>query len=171
MRKGAQAKSWSAGNSDRQSTKLVLASMFLHGVLLVYATFPTVNEPSDAPSLLNWLGVILMVGGLSLRYWAALTLGRYYSRTIMIQAGQSLITDKLPYSVIRHPGYLGVWTLELGSALAVGMGTPWLVVDLALLIATKHYRMGIEEKMLMQQFEEEYKRYCRNTWRMIPFIY
>ena len=169
LRKGAQAKSWSAGKSDGHSTKLVVSSMYLHAVFLVAATF--LQKNSDASSFSNWMGVIVMACGLALRYWAALTLGKYYSRMLMIQEGQSLITNKLPYSLIRHPGYLGLLALEIGSALAVGMDTSWLVVDFGLGCATRHYRMGVEEQMLIQQFEEKYKSYCRNTWRMVPFIY
>jgi protein-S-isoprenylcysteine O-methyltransferase Ste14 len=33
------------------------------------------------------------------------------------------------------------------------------------------YRMGVEEKMLTDEYGDEYREYMKATWRLIPYIY
>jgi protein-S-isoprenylcysteine O-methyltransferase Ste14 len=120
-------------------------------------------------SLLAWLGLMLMLAGLILRFWAAKTLGEFYTRTLQIVEGQKII-DCFPYNSIRHPGYLGTFLIEIGAGLAV---KNWLVLSVVLIIAivSRIYRISVEEKMLEKQFGREYKIYSEKTWRLLPFIY
>jgi len=34
-----------------------------------------------------------------------------------------------------------------------------------------NYRIGIEEKMLIEEFGEDYIQYKERTWKLFPFIY
>lgn len=110
-----------------------------------------------------------MLGGLMMRYWAAKTLGEFYTRTLQIVEGQEIV-DQAPYNVIRHPGYLGTLSMEIGAGLAV---TNWVVLLAAVLIGitSRTYRIGAEEKMLEARFGEEYKVYSNKTWKLVPFLY
>ena len=65
-----------------------------------------------------------MLAGLTIRYWAARILGEFYTRTLQTIEGQHII-DRAPYSIIRHPGYLGTFLMEIGAALALAN---WLVL-------------------------------------------
>ncbi|WP_228014784.1 methyltransferase family protein [Fortiea sp. LEGE XX443] len=115
------------------------------------------------------IGLTLMLGGLAMRYWAAKTLGEFYTRTLQVIKGQEIV-NQAPYNVIRHPGYLGTLLMEIGAGLAV---TNWVVL-LALLvigITSRAYRIGVEEKMLEANFGEEYKVYSDRTWKLIPLVY
>lgn len=118
---------------------------------------------------IGWLGLILMLGGLAIRYWAAKTLGEFYTRTLQIVEGQKIV-DRVPYNVIRHPGYLGTWLMEIGAGLAV---TNWVVLLAAVVIGitSRTYRIGAEEKMLEASFGEQYKVYSDKTWKLVPFLY
>jgi len=40
-----------------------------------------------------------------------------------------------------------------------------------LAIPVLNYRIGIEERMLIEEFGEEYERYKERTWRLFPYIY
>jgi protein-S-isoprenylcysteine O-methyltransferase Ste14 len=33
------------------------------------------------------------------------------------------------------------------------------------------YRMGVEEKMLSEEYGDEYLEYMKATWRLIPYVY
>lgn len=52
------------------------------------------------------VALVVMVLGVDLRVWAAVTLGRFYTTTPMMSEGQKVVTSG-PYSRVRHPGYLG----------------------------------------------------------------
>jgi methyltransferase len=58
-----------------------------------------------------WLAVFLLAQGL--RYWAILSLGRYWNTRILIVPGAKRVTTG-PYRYFPHPNYLAV-TLELLS--------------------------------------------------------
>lgn len=178
LRKGAAARSISkadrSSESDAHSTSIVLSIMGVHFLLLVCATVLQKNAAFDDDKnsmFARWLGVAFMACGLSLRYWAAVILGRFYSRTLRIQKNQVVIRQA-PYSIIRHPGYLGMWLLGMGGCLAVGMPTVLWLVDVTMVVGALHYRILTEEKMLTKRFGEDYKHYCLNTsWKMIPLVY
>jgi protein-S-isoprenylcysteine O-methyltransferase Ste14 len=55
-----------------------------------------------------WLVVSLglsVFAGVALRYWSMLTLGEFFTRTLIVLPGHSIVTAG-PYRVVRHPGYL-----------------------------------------------------------------
>src|SRR5438309_10329268 len=104
-----------------------------------------------------------MLGGLGLRIWATRVLGAYYTRTLLTQKGQHIITDG-PYRMVRHPGYLGVLMLWLGAGIAAAN---WLVAAIIGVLMLRAYssRMQAEEAMLAQTFPEEYEDYARRPRR------
>jgi len=69
------------------------------------------------------LGPLVMLAAIGLRMWAAMTLGRFYTRTLRTAPDQIVVRDG-PYRFVRHPGYLGtllMWT-------AFGLSTrDWLI--------------------------------------------
>ncbi len=170
LRKGQQALNLKPGEADAGSSQ-VLWICGVVSILLVIAA-PILNTHKMGywdNTIVGWLGLILMLGGLTIRYWAAKTLGEFYTRTLQIIKGQKII-NQAPYNVIRHPGYLGTLLMEIGGGLAVAN---WVVL-LALLvigITSRAYRIRTEEKMLEATFGEEYKIYSDYTWKLIPFLY
>jgi protein-S-isoprenylcysteine O-methyltransferase Ste14 len=120
-------------------------------------------------TVIGWLGLILMLGGLAVRFWAAKTLSEFYTRTLQVIEGQEIV-NQAPYNIIRHPGYFGTLLMELGSGLDV---TNWVVLlaVLVLGIISRTYRIGTEEKMLEARFGEQYKVYSDKTWKLVPFLY
>lgn len=179
MRKGeGDDKNMKGGADDHSSTRANFASMSLNLTLTIAAAI--IGNPNYTHNNMNraqvadpwrYTGVMLMAMGLFMRYYAAKILGAYYSRTLKVQKDQDIITNVLPYNIIRHPGYLGVTMIDSGSYLAVGARSSWMMIGMSIFAIVFHYRMNTEEKMLHQQFGDKYKAYCHNTWRMIPFIY
>lgn len=170
LRKGEQALSLQAGPSDCGSSRLMWASgLFNILTVLLAPIFNTYHIGYWDNAYVGWMGLLLMIGGLTLRYWAAKTLGEFYTRTLRIIEGHQIV-ERGPYSIIRNPGYLGAFIMNIGASLAV---TNWIAVLVITLTAfvTCAYRIRAEEEMLETTFGEQYKVYLEKTWRLVPFIY
>jgi protein-S-isoprenylcysteine O-methyltransferase Ste14 len=74
-----------------------------------------------------------------------------------------------PFRYVRHPIYLGLDLLALGSAIWVP--TPTLWVSAVLMVIGSDLRGRAEEKLLAEQFGAEYTDYLARTRRFIPGIY
>lgn len=170
LRKGEQALSLQTGESDRGSSRLMWTSgSFNLFVVLLAPVFNTYHIGYWSNTYVGWIGLLLMVSGLTLRYWAAKTLGEFYTRTLQIIERHQIV-DRGLYRVIRHPGYLGTFLMEVGTGLAV---TNWIVLPVITLIGvvSRAYRIRAEEEMLETAFGAQYKEYLAKTWRLVPFIY
>jgi protein-S-isoprenylcysteine O-methyltransferase Ste14 len=119
-----------------------------------------------APSAIQYVGLLLIPAGLVVREWAIIKLGRFFSRTVQIESGHRLVTDG-PYHWIRHPAYTGMILIYLGIALALGT---WLggVFTLGLMLGAVLYRIVVEERVLLENFGNEYRDYMCRTWKLFP---
>ena len=170
LRKSKQALSLKPDRVDAGSSQFLWISGLTNMLLFIAA--PVLNAHQIgywSYTTVGWLGLVLMLSGLALRYWAAKTLDQFYTRTLQIIEGQKIVSQA-PYNVIRHPGYLGTLLMEIGAGLAV---TNWMVLLAGAVIGTtsRAYRIGVEEKMLEASFGEDYKVYAGNTWKLAPFLY
>lgn len=170
LRKGEKALSLQAGEFDRGSSRILLMSG-LFNIFLVLAA-PVLNAYQIGNwrnGYVGWFGILLMLSGLGLRYWAARTLGEFYTRTLQITEDQQIV-DLAPYSVIRHPGYLGTYLMVIGAGFAIAN---YPVLSLAAIIGllSRIYRIQAEEKMIAAAFPKTYETYSAKTWRLIPFLY
>ena len=107
--------------------------------------------------------------GLGLRWWAMVTLGRSYTRTLVTTADQSVATTG-PYRLIRHPGYLGSLLTWAGAAAAQGRVVLLALVVVVLVVAYA-WRISAEESMLVAALGPAYADYQRRTWRLLPLIF
>ena len=170
LRQGSEAKRLDSGESDRASTRLIGA--YFGVALLALLLAPLLNlipRGRLGPSLTGWAGIVIMVGGIALRWWANQTLGAYYTRTLRITQGQRIVQDG-PYRVIRHPGYLGIMLMWGGAALAT---LNWITALIVVVggLAVFRYRIRSEEAMMAEAFGERYTAYEDRTWRLVPFIF
>jgi len=168
LRRTPEAKTFRRGAFERGSMVLIGVSL---GVglwlplivnVLGFALFPV-----DIVGGLVVLAVMLI--GLGLRVWAAVTLGGYYTRTLTTTKDHRLVTTG-PYSRIRHPAYLGVILLwsgfgVLSSSLVLALLFPVMFVAVYL------YRISVEERMLVEVLGAAYVQYQLRTRKLIPFVY
>ena len=117
------------------------------------------------------VALIVMMSGLGLRIWAAVSLGRYYSVTLKVVADQRVTMDG-PYAWVRHPGYLGEILLWTGFGVIVSNLLMALLLPV-MFVAVFLYRISVESrrKMLVQELGDDYVRYQRNVRRLVPAIY
>jgi protein-S-isoprenylcysteine O-methyltransferase Ste14 len=116
---------------------------------------------------LAWTGVVLCVAGLAFCIWARFTLGRNWSGVVTLKGGHELITSG-PYALVRHPIYTGLLTMFVATVIVLGhvagiIAMPFVFVSLW--IKLRH-----EEKLMLQQFPNEYLAYQQRVKRIIPFI-
>ncbi len=119
-----------------------------------------------------WLqicGLVLVLLGLALLIWGRSHLRGLYSGHVEVQSDHRLVTSG-PYRWIRHPSYAGFLVLVLGVALGYS-SLIGLVSIPVLLFPGLAYRMSVEEKLLGEQFGEEYSSYKAKTKRLIPGIW
>ena len=114
-------------------------------------------------------GVILILLGVALRWYAIWILGRYFTRDVAVSADQKVVQIG-PYRYMRHPAYSGTFLTMLGVGLAM---TNWasLVALLTCVFLGHMYRVSVEEKALSQTIGQPYVEYMHRTRRFIPFVF
>ncbi|MDD5340774.1 MAG: isoprenylcysteine carboxylmethyltransferase family protein [Candidatus ainarchaeum sp.] len=92
----------------------------------------------------------------------------YAGRTIEVVKGQKVISTG-PYSIIRHPMYLGVLLLYVATPIA--LGSYWALPPFLLVVPVILFRILNEEEVLRRELAG-YKEYCKKTrYRLLPFIW
>jgi protein-S-isoprenylcysteine O-methyltransferase Ste14 len=115
------------------------------------------------------VGTVGLAVGLWLFYKSHADLGRNWSTTLEIRDSHRLVTRGL-YTVVRHPMYLSLLVYSAGQTLVL---PNWIVgpaygVAMALVFALRLYP---EERMMLEEFGEQYDVYMRRTKRLIPGIW
>ena len=105
--------------------------------------------------------------GHNLRRLARQRLGRNWSQTVSVKEGHELVTSG-PYRHIRHPMYTGGFIACLGSAIVAGGAFVFLLLFLGAIFL---WRVGSEDKLMEQQFPNEYPDYKKRTKAVIPFVW
>jgi protein-S-isoprenylcysteine O-methyltransferase Ste14 len=142
---------------------LLLAALVLHfcfqgGSLIRKFAFA-------APDWLRWAGFGLGLMSVGLFTWTHTVLGRFWSPHLQLRPGHRLIADG-PYARIRHPMYSAIlgWMMSLGLVAA-----NWIPFAFAALGALSFMlRIQGEEKMMLQEFGDEYREYMKRTGRLLP---
>src|SRR5438093_2563318 len=114
-------------------------------------------------------GVMCFVIGLWLLYRSHADLGTNWSLTLEIREGHRLITQGV-YRGVRHPMSSALALYSVGQALVIPNWVAGLsnLVAFAVLFAL---RVGAEERMMAQQFGNEYAPYTARTKRLIPRVW
>jgi protein-S-isoprenylcysteine O-methyltransferase Ste14 len=114
----------------------------------------------------RWIGVPLLLAGMSIRIVSRLALRKQFSGHVQTTQGHRLITTGI-YRSIRHPAYLGYLCLLLGFPICFGSvgGFGWAIVSG---VPALLYRIRVEEAALESWFPDEYRRYRTTTWKLIP---
>jgi protein-S-isoprenylcysteine O-methyltransferase Ste14 len=119
--------------------------------------------------IMELMGLMIILTGFTIRIWTRLTIGRMYSGYLRVQVGQVLVTEG-PYRLVRHPGYTGFVIMALG--LCIGYASLiGLIAIPVLLLPGLAYRMKVEERLLTEQFGEQYRVYALKTRQLLPFVW
>jgi len=113
------------------------------------------------------VGTLVIISGAALMAWA-LVYFRSWRFRAKLDEDHELATGG-PFRFLRHPLYMGLNLLALGSA--VWVPTPMTWAACVLMIVGSDLRARTEETLLAQAFGEVYGEYCRRTARFIPGVY
>jgi protein-S-isoprenylcysteine O-methyltransferase Ste14 len=115
------------------------------------------------------LGVVCLAVGLWLFARSHADLGTNWSITLEVREKHQLVTEGI-YRTLRHPMYSALLLYSLGQALVVPnwIGGPSYGVAMALLFA---FRLGPEERMMLEEFGKDYEVYKGRTKRLVPRVW
>jgi protein-S-isoprenylcysteine O-methyltransferase len=151
-----------AVSRDRRSLFLlwtvIIVSLWL-GIQMIWL-FPKATLPYLRR--FYFLGFILFLAGLALRWYSIGYLGRYFTVDVSISAG--------PYRYVRHPTYTGALLTFVGLGFCFGNWLTLLFLTVPI-IGAFLWRIRIEETALTEALGEDYRAYMRRTKRLIPGVY
>jgi len=111
--------------------------------------------------------VLLAIGGIVLRWYAIVTLGRFFSMRVQTAPDQQVV-ESGPYRFVRHPSYTGTLMTVLGVLL---MSTNWVTLACFLIALPGFaYRIYVEEHALTSALGDRYREYTRRSKRLVPFL-
>jgi protein-S-isoprenylcysteine O-methyltransferase Ste14 len=117
----------------------------------------------DAPW--RWMGAVPIIAGLALVLWVAAVFRRRKTTIKPGDVSSSLVTDG-PFRVSRNPIYLGMTSVLVGTAIALGSLVPWLVVPVFVVLVGYNV-IPVEEAMLAEAFGQSYVDYQAKVRRWI----
>jgi protein-S-isoprenylcysteine O-methyltransferase Ste14 len=114
-------------------------------------------------------GVVCFAIGLWLFYWSHADLGTNWSITLEVREQHRLITQGV-YRRIRHPMYSALVLYAAAHALVIPnwVAGPSNLVAFTILFAL---RVRAEERMMLEQFGDEYTAYMARTKRLVPGVW
>ena len=168
-----RAKKAAVARSRRDAGEWILLTISLTGlgivpILYVFTGFPRIADRAFVPAL-AWAGIVPSLASLWLFYRTHRELGRNWSVSLEVRDRHRLVTSGV-YHYVRHPMYLAFFLW----AVAQGLLLPNWVAGLSGLIGFGilfSFRVGREERLMLETFGEDYRAYMKRTARIVPWIY
>ena len=155
-------------NWDKHSAQLWDTANLIEIVGMVLG-FAGIGRIQTMSNVIGSLGIFLLVMGITIRWAAIYTLGKYFTGLVVIKTDHRLIRTGI-YKHLRHPAYSGTLLAHLGLGLSF---SNWFSLALSSVpfFVVASYRMRVEERALTGAFGAEYDSYARNSKRLIPGLY
>jgi protein-S-isoprenylcysteine O-methyltransferase Ste14 len=149
--------------------------LFVLGQFILFALI--IAGPATLPGLPPWNGTgriigqvaggLLLLAGLGLGLAGVFALGRNLTPLITPKEG-SVLLERGPYRLVRHPIYSGLLQMAFGWGLWRG---GWLTLAFALLLLVLFDRKARREEQILRATFAGYDAYSRRVRRLIPHIH
>jgi protein-S-isoprenylcysteine O-methyltransferase Ste14 len=156
------------GDPKKRDRLFLIPGLIVWTLVLITSVWNIRAPFFSLTSPMNVAGALLFFIGLAIRVSAAASLNRSYSATLEIRDDHRLVKHGL-YKYIRHPIYTGLFLGVLAVPVYASSPLGFLIALMAIPLVL--YRMGVEEKMLSEEYGDEYLEYMKATWRLIPYVY
>ena len=156
-------------HKSRDKFSVLLILFFSIGSIIVSVIDWAYLHQTVSSDYLLIIGLILILFGIILRSWSIRILGKFFTPTIQIKEDHTLII-RGPYSIVRHPSYLGAWATITGAAMFFGSYIG-VIVALAGMGTSYYIRIDLEEKALIEVFGQQYRNYQQKVKKIIPFVW
>jgi protein-S-isoprenylcysteine O-methyltransferase Ste14 len=113
------------------------------------------------------VGTLVIAAGTALVVWALVSFRSWRFRAAVDRHHQ--LATGGPFRLLRHPIYMGLNLLALGSA--IWIPTPVVWAAFALMAIGSDLRARAEESLLLKVFGATYREYSARTRRFVPGIY
>lgn len=153
--------------STQETVLLIVLFTAMLFVPIVYVATNRLDFANYAlPTWTQWLGVAVMIGAVFVFWRAHADLGLNWSPTLEIREKHELITRGI-YSIIRHPMYASQWLWVLAQPLLL---PNWVAggLDLVVFIFFYFLRVKAEEKLMLEQFGDQYRSYMQKVGAVFP---
>ena len=160
---------------DRKREPGSLFGVALQGIsyLIVWSvrreSFTPIVSSKPLALAAGMFAVTFAITSVWLMYLALKVLGKEWSLTARVVEGHKLATTG-PYALVRHPIYTGM----LGMLIATGLAfSHWAAIIVALVIffAGTIIRVRSEERLLREEFGEDFENYARRVRAIVPGLY
>lgn len=94
-------------------------------------------------------------------------LGKNWSLSVQKKENHELIQNEI-YKIVRHPIYTGLLLLFIGNAIIVGDYRG--IIAVLIVFISFWYKLLKEEKLLIENFGNQYIEYKKKTKALIPYI-
>ena len=105
------------------------------------------------------IGVLMICIGLALLFWTMHTLRNWWTKDQLCTGG--------PFRWLRHPMY-AAWITLVSSGIAFYHNSWVLLAWAVALHPIWHYLVIREEKIMLECFGDEYRKYAARTGRFVP---
>ncbi|MBV4358966.1 isoprenylcysteine carboxylmethyltransferase family protein [Parasegetibacter sp. MAH-26] len=155
-------------SEDKSSLATIWITIFMVIPLSVFiATY--FRAPIFRNESYEYLGLIVIGIGIVVRFIAVNSLGKFFTVEVTIRKDHQLKKDGF-YKIVRHPSYAGSILSFVGFGISLNNWISLFVVTIAVFTAFMK-RIRVEETVLQNQFGEEYTKYAKKTYRLIPWVY
>ena len=151
-------------------------SILLSGTLLLFLSLKIYNEFGNIQNCMynktyfDHFTLMILLLFFGLKIWSLITLGNYYTRYLSLIYNHQIISIG-PYAYLIHPGFISQYMIYVTSLIIFKIN-PVIIISMASYMFTKMIkRILLEERIMKRHFSDEYTTFCKNKYRIIPFLY
>jgi protein-S-isoprenylcysteine O-methyltransferase Ste14 len=154
---------------DKSSLRVLWLTISVTVSLGIILGFQSIGYFGNGSKIFSITGLLFIACGLLVRWTAIYRLKHHFTVDVSIAKDHRIIRNGI-YRYVRHPAYAGSLLSFFGLGLYFANYISMLIIFVPVCIAFL-YRIHVEEKVLSDNFGEEYTKYCASTKRLIPGIY